>query len=136
MILISAEPALAREIGAFITSQKAYAIRADSARELLAVVQAARPTCVILDAGIGGDRWRALEAVPSLIETVNHPKVIVLVPKLTRRVEKEAYRWGCDDVIDLGARTWCRDLSHSVSLALAAWRSCPPLSRQGRACLH
>jgi hypothetical protein len=84
----------------------------------------------LLDVRLGGQRWRALESVPAIIEkTATRPDVVALVPWFHDDVEAEAYRWGCADVVDLSAKAWARDVSCAVDLALAAWKARTPTSR-------
>lgn len=130
MVLIAAEAGLAREIGGVLLTRKNYVVSADGERDLRHQIHCAQPKAVLLDLRLGGQRWRVLEAVPAIIEkTGSRPEVIALVPWFHEDVEAEAYRWGCVDVVDLSAKSWARDVSCAVDLALAAWKARTPAKR-------
>lgn len=117
MLLVVAWPDLAAKVSQVLLDAQ-YVVAVIDGVELRHRVHSFQPELVLLDSRIGGNGWRAIDEVPALVErTASHPHVIAMLPKTSSRIEKEAARRECYDVVSVNASRFLRDLTEAVSSA-------------------
>jgi DNA-binding NtrC family response regulator len=98
-----------------------YVVTVTDGTELRHRVHEHQPDIVLLDSRVGGNGWRAIDEVPALVErTATHPYVIAMLPKTSSKIEREAARRECYDVVNASASRFLRDLVEAVSSAKQA----------------
>jgi CheY-like chemotaxis protein len=133
MILVLALPDLAQKIAPLLEGTRAYVVRVTDETELRHKVYGHQPEIIILDYRMGGSKWRAVDQVPLIVErTESKPYVIAVLPYSSKRVEREAARLACYDVVVFTPRTFARELCEVVATARAARRArqAEPVRRQ------
>lgn len=81
------------------------------------------PEVVVLDVRFGGNHFRAMRSVPRIASGATRPAMILLIPRRTKAVVKEAARMGVFEVISLSVRAWKKNLIEAIRDAQAARRA-------------
>lgn len=128
MVLIAtADGDLARRCGESIAGDRHYVLRLDGDNEpacwaaLRHAAHDAQPGVIVLDVKQGGSRCRVLDALPQLLRTRSRPVVVVVLPRASRAVEREAAKLGAWDVVIATSESFEGDLSQAVASGLATW---------------
>lgn len=102
MILIATGDAeLAMKIGTFTSGRKTYAVSEEGPKELRHRIHAAQPAVVVLDVRFGGNRYRVIDAVPSIMDVRSGPAVVIVSPRFSSVLKRTAAKLGCFDLISL-----------------------------------
>jgi CheY-like chemotaxis protein len=93
----------------------------DGAKRLRHWIHAKQPAVLLLDARFGGQLYRALEAVPRLLEeSRENLRVILLIPFDSKAAKEEAARLGCFDVLNYHPRRRRKVFQREVLSAVEA----------------
>jgi CheY-like chemotaxis protein len=93
----------------------------EASRRLRHEVHSHQPKVVLLDARFGGRRWFAVDAVPGIVKVRSNPFVILLAASRALKVQREAARAGCYDVLNVKAKSFRADVSLAVAAATLDW---------------
>lgn len=121
MILIAtAKPQIAIQLNEMIRSDKHFIVGMKDHEDLRHQIHRCQPEVVLLDVQLGGNHFRAVESVPQIVmHTRSAPAVVLMIPRPSKEVEREAARWGCFDVVSLVPNlvSSCRNLCRAVESA-------------------
>lgn len=138
MTLVVALPDFAKRLSRLLIGRVNYVVSVVDGTELRHRVHEHQPDIVILDWRMGGNAWRAIDEVPALVErTESQPYVIVLVPRTSRVIDREAAKKGCYDVVSVSDADFDRQVVEAVETAARARSARRPRRRRvSRGDLH
>jgi DNA-binding response OmpR family regulator len=137
MTLVIALPDLALRLSELLTDAQ-YVVRVQDGADLRHTIHSYQPDVVVLDWRMGGSAWRAIDEVTAIVErTTTHPYVIALLPKVSTKINAEAAKAGCYNVVSVDGAGAVRRVVDAVGVARRARHARRPESRRvNRQALH
>lgn len=127
MVLVVALPELALAIGELLEGPRNYIVSVEGPKDLRHRIYREQPEIVVLDWRIGGSGWRAVDEVTAIADrTHSQPYVIVIVPKLDRKIAAEAAKRDCYNMVvfnEKKLKAFEADLVSALEVAHAARRA-------------
>lgn len=120
VMIATTDQKLALKLGAAIETEKSYLLRVTSGEQLVEEIDSMQPDVLVLDVKIGGNDFRALGELPTILDAEHEPAVIVVIPWKSIIVVREASRLGCFEVIRSDVRGFERRVSRAAWDAQAA----------------
>jgi hypothetical protein len=133
VVIVSSDESLVGTISGAVGAAMALIAHAgdgaDGPAQLRHELYCYQPKVVLLDVRFGGQRYRAIEAIPKLLLNCDsQPEIVLLIPEPSKAVRRVADEMGCFDVLDFSRKSFSRDVGDCVAAALLQ-RSTPLVPR-------